>query len=187
MHIFTLVIISFFLMAKTITVFGSSKPTEGELQYDFGYELGSKLAECGYSICTGGFNGIMEAVSRGAVEKGMDAIGVTLETWGRKPNKYLTKEYKCNSLFDRVKMLTELGDGFAVLQGGTGTLLELAAIWELCNKDMMAHKPVACHSSMWKEIVSIINVQMEKEGRDTETVVSFNSIDEVVNYLKARV
>lgn len=171
-------------MAKTITVFGSSKPVEGDEQYKIGYEMGKRLAQNGYNVCTGGFSGIMEAVSKGANEMGVDAVGVTVDTWDRMPNKYLTKEIKCNSLFDRVQKLIELGDGFVVLQGGTGTLLELAAVWELCNKKIMDQKPVACHSTMWKEVVAIINAQMEREGRETETVKAFDNTNEIVSYLK---
>ena len=57
------------------------------------------------------------------------------------------------------------GDGFVVLQGGTGTLLELAAVWEYINKDMMNAKPIACHSAIWKSIISEMNKQMKLEGR----------------------
>ena len=172
-------------MGKTITVFGSSKPVAGDGLYLTGYELGTKLAKNGFDVCTGGFNGIMEAVSKGAAENGGKAIGVTVDTWGRVPNRYLTEEIKCNSLFERVYKLIELGDGFVVLQGGTGTLLELSAVWELLNKNLIRRKPVACYSSMWQEIVKVINLQMEKEGSDTEIVRAFESIDEIVNYLKS--
>jgi hypothetical protein len=170
-------------LGKTITVFGSAKPSDGDEQYRTGYELGRKLAESGFSVCTGGFNGIMEAVSRGASEIGGKVIGVTVDTWGRVPNRYLTEEIKCNSLFERVQKLIELGDGFIVLRGGTGTLLELAAVWELSNKSIMNRKPVACHSQMWREIVSAINCQMKSEGRDTNIVKAFDTLDEIVNYL----
>lgn len=172
-------------MAKTITVFGSSKPSDGDEQFRIGYELGKKLAESGFNVCTGGFNGIMEAVSKGAAENGGQAIGVTVDTWGRKPNRYLTGEIKCNSLFERVQKLIELGDGFVVLQGGTGTLLELAAVWELVNKSVINRKPVACHSVMWRDIVSAINLQMKSEGRDTSIVKAFNTVDEIVSYLRS--
>lgn len=174
-------------MEKTITVFGSSKPAAGEEQYSSGYELGKKLAENGFNVCTGGFNGIMEAVSKGANEMGMDAIGITIDTWGRMPNRYLTKEFKCNSIFERVQKLIELGDGFAVLQGGTGTLLELAAVWELFNKKIMKWKPVACHSPMWREIVAIMDLQMKSENRETERIKVFENIDEIVNYLRSNI
>ena len=84
-------------MKKTITVFGSSQPVETDDQYKLAYELGVLLAKNGFDICTGGFFGIMEAVSKGVVENGGEAIGVTVNNWGSDGNKYLTKEIKCNS------------------------------------------------------------------------------------------
>ena len=170
-------------MNKTITVFGSSKPVETDKQYKFAYELGALLAKNGFDVCTGGFFGIMEAVSKGAVENGGEAIGVTVNNWGADGNKYLTKEIKCSSLFERINKLIETGDGFVILQGGTGTLLELAAVWELSNKGLMDHKPIACHSSMWEEITSVMNEQMKLESRDADLVKSFNTVGELVSYL----
>lgn len=174
-------------MKKTITIFGSSKPIHNEEQYDKAYELGKKLAQNGFNICTGGFNGIMEAASKGAVEGGGEAIGVTVNLWGRTSNKYVTKEIVCDTLFERISKLIELGDAFVVLQGGTGTLLELAVAWEYMNKDLMALKPIVCHSPLWKKIVKEMNEQMKLEGRNSDMVRCFDSIDEIVNYLKTSV
>jgi len=172
-------------MKKIITIFGSSKPANNEEQYLTAYNLGKKLALNGYDICTGGFNGIMEAASKGAVEGGGEAIGVTVDLWGGRINKYVTKEIVCSTLFERINKLIELGDAFVVLQGGTGTLLELAAVWEYSNKDLMNVKPVACHSPIWKVIVFKMNEQMKLEGRNADVVKSFDTIDEIVEYLKA--
>ena len=170
-------------MKKTITVFGSSRPAEGEEEYKTAYKLGYELAKNNFNICTGGYLGIMEASSKGATEAGGEAIGVTIKSWGRAGNKYLTQEIRCNSLYERLNKLIDLGDAYVVLQGGTGTLLELAAVWEFSNREMIDHKPVVCHSLMWKEIVHVINKQMEYEGRSTELVKSFDTVEEIVNYL----
>jgi len=170
-------------MNKTITVFGSSKPSPGEEQYETAYKLGKLLGQQRLNVCTGGFYGIMEAVSKGAVESGTKAIGVTIDAWGLNGNPFLTEEIKCETLFERVTKLIELGDGFVILQGGTGTLLELAAVWELANKEFIDSKPIACHSSMWKEIVDVMNVQIESEGRNPDLVRAFESVEEIVNYL----
>jgi uncharacterized protein (TIGR00730 family) len=170
-------------MKRTITVFGSSQPDETDEQYKLAYKLGVLLAKNGFDVCTGGFFGIMEAVSKGAVENGGEAIGVTVNNWGPDGNKYLTKEIKCSSLFERINKLIETGDGFVILQGGTGTLLELAAVWELSNKGIMDSKPIACHSSMWEEITSVMNEQMKLEGRDSELVKAFDTVEEIVSYL----
>lgn len=172
-------------MKKTITVFGSSKPVETEEQYQFAYTLGILLAENNYNVCTGGFYGIMEAVSKGANEKGTEVIGITVDHWGGKPNKYVTKEIKCDTIFERIERLIESGDAYVILQGGTGTLLELASVWELSNKGLMEHKPIVCHSSMWQGIISIMNIQMEYEGRNTELVKAAGNVDEIINYLTA--
>lgn len=170
-------------MKKVITIFGSAKPVNSDQQYLTAYNLSKKLAQNGFDICTGGFNGIMEAASRGAVEGGGEAIGITVNLWGGKTNRFVTKEIVCTSLFERINKLIEVGDGFVVLQGGTGTLLELAAVWEYINKDMMKPKPVACHSSIWKSIVAEMNLQMKLERRSVDIVRSFNTIDEIVEYL----
>lgn len=172
-------------MKKVITIFGSSKPLNNEEQFLTAYILAKELAINGFDICTGGFNGIMEAASKGAVEGGGEAIGVTVNLWGRQLNKYITREIKCNTLLERVHKLVELGDGFVVLQGGTGTLLELAVVWEYINKGLMGIKPIACYSSIWKTIVSEMNEQMKLEGRSAEIVKSFNSIEEIADYFKA--
>ncbi len=172
-------------MKKIITVFGSSKPVNNEEQYFTAYNLGKQLALSGFDICTGGFNGIMEAASKGAVEGGSEAIGVTVNLWNGRTNKYVTKEIVCATLFERIDKLIEIGDGFVVLQGGTGTLLELAAVWEYFNKGLLQQKPIACHSKIWKVIVSEMNQQMKLEGRNFEMVKAFDSTEEIANYLKA--
>ena len=171
-------------MKKIITIFGSSKPAENEEQYITAFSIGKQLALRGFNICTGGFNGIMEAASKGAVEGGAEAIGVTVNLWGGPTNKYITKEIKCNSLLERIHKLLELGNGFIVLQGGTGTLLELAAVWEYINKGLMETKPIACHSTIWKIIVYEMHQQMKLEGRSTDLVKTFDTTEEIVDYFK---
>jgi uncharacterized protein (TIGR00725 family) len=53
-----------------VTVFGSSRPRDGDADYEEARLLGRALAESGYSVCSGGYGGVMEAVSRGAKERG---------------------------------------------------------------------------------------------------------------------
>ncbi len=170
-------------MKKTITVFGSSLPVEGDKQFTFAEELGRKLAKNNFKVCSGGFQGIMNAVSKGAVSVGGEAIGVTVDLWNAKPSEFLTQEIKCKTLFERIEKLISIGDGYVVLQGGTGTMLELAAVWEFINKGMLNKKPVAVHSEMWKKIIEVIEKQIEKENRKTGLVKNFNTVDEIIGFL----
>ncbi|MCW9065064.1 MAG: LOG family protein, partial [Ignavibacteriaceae bacterium] len=89
------------------------------------------------------------------------------------------------TLFERINKLIELGNGYIILQGGTGTLLELAAVWEYSNKGLLDQKPIACHSKIWKVIVSEMNQQMKLEGRSHNWVKTFETIDEVVDYFNS--
>ncbi len=174
-------------MSKVITVFGSAQPKEGEEEFETAYKLGALLAKNSFNVCTGGFQGIMNAVSKGAVENGSDAIGITIDLWNVPPSKYLTKEIKCSSLFERISKLVELGDAYIILQGGTGTLLELAVVWEMMNKKILNAKPVVCHSSMWKGVVEILDKQLKHENRSAKYVECFDNIEEIVNYIKSKI
>ena len=90
---------------------------------------------------------------------------------------------KCDSLFERVTKLIELGDAYIILKGGTGTLLELAAVWEFINKKLLKAKPVICHSSMWQKIIPIIDERLNYENRKTGLIKSCNSLEEIITYL----
>lgn len=169
---------------KTITVFGSSIPVHGEDEYETAYRLGCLLAVNNFNVCSGGYAGIMEAVSKGVTENGGEATGVTLKYVSYQPNKYLTREIRCNSLFERIEKLVSSGDGYIVLQGGTGTLLELASVWEFMNKKIIEIKPIVCHSVMWKEIGKIIDKQIEKEKRVSGLVKYFDNPEDIVGFLK---
>jgi uncharacterized protein (TIGR00730 family) len=170
-------------MTKTITIFGSSLPKQNDEEYKTAYMLGCELAKNGYSVCTGGYQGIMDAASKGAVENGAEAIGITVDLWGAVPSKYLTREIKCTTLFERITKLVETGDGYVIMQGGTGTLLELAVVWELMNKNLSKTKPVACHSNMWNDIVKVMEKQIQKEGRKTGLIKPCDTVEQIVEYL----
>ncbi|MCL4547502.1 MAG: LOG family protein [Bacteroidetes bacterium] len=168
---------------KFVTVFGSSVPQPGDAEYEYAYQLGKKLAQNNINVCSGGFQGIMDAVSKGAREGGAEAVGVTFDIYNVHASKFLSQEIKCHTLFDRLKNLIEIGDAYIVLQGGTGTLLELALVWEYMNKNMIQTKPFACHSSLWKGIVELMEKQITKEKRRTGLIKCFTDIDECADYI----
>ena len=46
-----------------------------------------------------------------------------------------------------------MGHGFVACKGGTGTLVELAVVWEMLNKSVMPKKPFAVLGSFWAPIL----------------------------------
>ena len=65
------------MSGKIITVFGSSRPRAGEADYEEARLLGRALARRGFAVCSGGYGGVMEAVSRGAKEAGGRTLAMT--------------------------------------------------------------------------------------------------------------
>jgi hypothetical protein len=143
---------------RTVTIFGTSKATPGDGVFEQALQLGSELAQNGFTIANGGYGGTMLASAKGASEARGEVIGVTCTAFGRSgPNKYLTKQIQTKTLEQRLKTLLKLGDAYMVLPGGTGTLLELANVWELKNKRFTdAEKPIIIVGTFWKDLISLV-------------------------------
>lgn len=152
-------------MAKVITVFGSAQPTPGDEAYAEAERLGSLLAQAGYTLCNGGYGGSMEASAKGARSAGGTVIGVTIDALGLQANRWITTVIPMPTLVDRLQKLVDIGDGFVVLRGGTGTLLELAFTWELLTKALMRPKPIVCLGEFWKPLVEVMTTQLRSEDR----------------------
>jgi uncharacterized protein (TIGR00725 family) len=147
---------------KIVTVFGSSRPKSGHADYEEARELGKTLARRGLAVCTGGYGGVMEAASRGAKETGGKTYGVTAEFFKHKANEWIDTEIRKKTWEERLFGLIELGDGFVVCKGGTGTLVELAVVWEMLNKQVMEAKPFVVLGDFWQPILERVReVELE--------------------------
>jgi uncharacterized protein (TIGR00730 family) len=143
---------------KTITIFGTGRAKPGGTAYTLAYSTGKLLTHAGFTIANGGYGGTMLAAAKGAAEAGGKIIGVTCSAFkGSKANEYISREIVTNSLGERLDTLIKLGQGYVVLPGGTGTLLELAKVWELKNKGFMnADKPIILVGGFWQPLLDLI-------------------------------
>lgn len=138
---------------RVVTVFGSSRPREGDADYEEARSLGRALAENGFAVCSGGYNGVMAAVSRGAKEAGGKTYGVTAEFFSVKANRWIDEELRVTTWQDRLFTLVSTAQGYVACKGGTGTLVELAVVWEMLNKSVMAGKPFAVLGNFWVPVI----------------------------------
>ena len=146
----------------TITIFGSSLPVEGSATYADARKFGRLCAESGFTVCNGGYGGLMEASARGASEGGGAAIGVTCEIWKSPANPWITEHVKTRTYLERIMTLIERGDAYLVLPGGTGTLAELALVWEMMNKSVLSgsmggRKPLLVWAPYWQPVIECLN------------------------------
>jgi uncharacterized protein (TIGR00725 family) len=146
---------------KIVTVFGSSRPEAGDPDYEQARALGEALARRGFAVCTGGYRGTMEAASRGAKEAGGKTYGVTAEFFGEQANAWIDVEVRKKTWDERLFTLIEMGDGFVACKGGTGTLVELAVVWEMLHKSVMIEKPMVVLGDFWRPVLDRVR-EMEQ-------------------------
>lgn len=149
---------------KTIVVFGSSQARPRGAKWTDAYRLGLALGEAGYGVANGGYGGTMEAASRGAREAGAATIGVTCDVWKSTPNGFLDREIRTADLHERLRTLLELGDGYIALPGGTGTLVELAMVWEFVAKRLAPERPIVCLGPFWQPLLAVMEGSGARRG-----------------------
>lgn len=138
---------------RVITVFGSSRVAPEHPAYQAAWRLGRLIAERGWVLCNGGYNGTMEAAAQGAKEAGGKTIGVTVSIYREMaPNPWVDERIVTPSLFARLEHLVTLGHAYVVLHGGIGTLLELAMVWNAVQATT-PRKPVLVVGAEWAELV----------------------------------
>jgi uncharacterized protein (TIGR00725 family) len=177
---------------RIVTVFGSSRPREGEADYEEARLLGHVLAERSFAVCSGGYGGVMAGVSRGAKEAGGKTIGVTAEFFKKaKVNAWIDVEVQKKTWQARLFELIRRGDGFVACKGGTGTLVELAVVWEMLNKAVMPVKPFVALGDFWWPILERVREVEAADGSpwgeaNGRLVHVAATADEAAEYLKER-
>lgn len=153
-----------------VAVFGANNPLPGQDSYELARAVGRMLGELGCTVANGGYLGTMEASARGAKEAGARTIGVTCKLWAGEPNAYIDCHLQSEDLYDRVRKLVELAQGgYVVLGGATGTLVELALVWELQAKGFLSRRPIVCVGSFWRPLVEMM-------AREKPRVVEYISV-----------
>ena len=166
-----------------VSVFGTSKTQPLDEVFELAETLGRLLAENGYTIANGGYGGTMLAGAKGAAAAGGHIIGITCTAFKRsEANEYVTEEISTECLSERLAKLIELGDAYVVLPGGTGTLLELADVWEHKNKGFAgANKPIILVGAFWAPLASMM---AEADPGSTRHIICAAGAEEAVDQLK---
>ncbi|MDE3171410.1 MAG: LOG family protein [Acidobacteriota bacterium] len=173
---------------QIVTVFGSSRPRSGHAQYASALGLGVALAEKGWVVCSGGYTGVMEAVSRGAKEAGGRTIAVTANSFSSRANPWIDEEIRVDTWQERLFELIARGHGYVACPGGTGTLAELAVVWEMLNKGVIRSKPMVVLGKFWQPVIECV-CEVETghaspwDERDRELIYSAATAADAVEFL----
>jgi len=169
---------------NVVSVFGSSQVQPDSLAYEEGRQVGALLAQAGLTVCSGGYGGVMEAVSRGAREAGGAAIGVTSSLFGnRTANPWVNEEIRTSSFLERVQTMVGMAQGFLALKGGIGTLTEISVVWSLLQTHSMPTKPLILLQDPWQELLDFCADRLILRPTDWDYVRLANSAAEAAHML----
>jgi uncharacterized protein (TIGR00730 family) len=147
---------------QTVVVFGSSRRSVDEPYYAEARELGRLLAENGYGVMTGGYDGSMAAVSQGAREASGTVWGVTCAVFDPlPPNRWVTEEIRTETMLERLDTMMRRGDAFIAVRGGIGTLSELTLAWSLLQTQEMAGKPLILLGADWLPVIEAFRLHTD--------------------------
>ncbi|HEV2885163.1 MAG TPA: LOG family protein [Pyrinomonadaceae bacterium] len=138
---------------RIVTIFGGSKCCEPDLEYMQARRVGELLADAGYTICTGGYLGVMEGASRGAHERGGRVLGITMNQFRAEPNRYLTDKVATPHFYERLQLLITRSIGFIAIRGGMGTVTELSLVWNKIQTKVIGPRPLVLLGDCWPPIV----------------------------------
>jgi uncharacterized protein (TIGR00730 family) len=173
-----------------ITVFGSGLSKPDDPPYESARALGAALAQEGWVVCSGGHSGVMEAVSRGAKEAGGRTLGVTAKSSSLRANRWIDEEIRVDTWRERLFELIARGHGYVACPGGTGTLVELAVVWEMLNKRVMPPKPMIVLGNFWQPVIECVR-ELEtghdprRGERNGELIYAAGTPADAVNFLLA--
>ena len=171
-------------MTKQIAVFGASVTPPDHPDYQAAVTCGALLARSGFAVATGGYGGLMEAVSRGAAEAGGHVVGITAPSlFPSRPgaNDYVAEERPAPSLAERIHDILATSAAAIALQGSIGTLTELMVAWNdsfIAALDGNRGRPLVAVGPVWAELVAEIGERLQTDVApvtcvpDVETAVA---------------
>ena len=153
-------------MERIVTIFGGAKCGEECEEYVQALRVGRLLAEAGFTICTGGYLGVMEAASRGAHERGGRVLGVVMNQFRAEPNRYLTDKVASAHFYERLQNLIVRSVGFVAIRGGAGTVTELSLVWNKLQTRVIEPRPLVLLGACWPPVIDSLREHLVVSEQD---------------------
>ena len=168
---------------RIVTIFGGSKCGEDSEEYAQARRVGQLLAEAGFTICTGGYLGVMEAASRGAHERGGRVLGIVMNQFKAEPNRYLTDKVASAHFYERLQNLITRSVGFIAIRGGMGTVTELSLVWNKLMTRVIEPHPLVLLGDCWPPVVECWREQLVVSEQDISLLNFARTPEEAVQII----
>jgi len=156
-------------MADRVVVVGSARLDDADPAWAVGHEMGRLLAEAGFDVVTGGYGGLMASVSWGAHEAGGRVIGLPMSGWTHlQPNEWNAELVWVEDYPTRLAQILSCR-AVVALDGGIGTLSELAVVWSARQTENEAPLLIAV-GDRWRRILAELSTDLVAGPSDFELV-----------------
>jgi len=170
-------------MERIVTIFGGSKCGEDSEEYVQAHRVGELLAEAGFTICTGGYLGVMEAASRGAHERDGRVVGITMNQFKSEPNRYLTEKVASAHFYERLQRLITRSVGFIAIRGGAGTVTELSLVWNKLQTKVIEPRPLVLLGDCWPPVIECFREHLVVGDADVSLLDFASTSEEAVRVI----
>jgi uncharacterized protein (TIGR00725 family) len=163
-----------------VAVLGSARLTADDPAWAVAQEVGGRLADAGAVVVTGGYGGLMAAAAGGAARAGGRVVGLPMRGWTHlEPDPNLTELRWAASYAERLAVLLSCRAVIA-LDGGVGTLSELAVVWGAAQTEPGAPVVVAV-GTRWRALLDALagelivgeaDLALVRWAADAETAVA---------------
>lgn len=172
-----------------VTFFGSARFDENHEYYHITRMVAAEVAKLGFTILTGGGQGLMEAANRGARDVGGKSVGCNIVLpLEQAPNIYLDKWVNIRYFFVRKTLLIKYSFAFFVFPGGFGTLDEFFEALTLTQTKKINQFPIIVFNRAYhKELLEHIELMKKKKtisAEDLSLILVTDSIDDALQFIK---
>lgn len=128
-------------MKNIIAVIGNANIDNDIEKQNFAFEIGKSIIDNGYILATGGLGGVMEFASKGAKSSKNytqnSIIGILPDYHSENANEFVDLPISTGLGLTRNLILISLSNAVIAIGGGSGTLNEISAAWQM-NKLIIA-------------------------------------------------
>ena len=179
---------------KRVAFYGDAEAKETDQHFIDAFNTAKLLAENGYIIVNGGGPGVMLAATLGAKEgKGKVEVviidekvnmGANYEGSGKENKEKANKIYRTKDIQNRTGKLIEISDAYIVFKGGTGTMAELALVWEKAKFEFGKHEPLIFFGDCWKNTIEALVENLDFDKIERKVYDFAESSEEVLKIIQ---
>lgn len=182
-------VISQFADEPIVTIFGSARVPTTHKFYQDTKEIAYKLAQKGFTICTGGGPGLMSAGSEGGHAGNGQTLGLSIKLpHEQKSNEFLDQNIIFQNFAQRKIVFAAVSNAYVVVPGGYGSLDELFEVLTLMQCGFIPKVPIVLYDkAYWEPLVAFIKNSLLTENminkEDVDMFLVTSSIDDAVNHI----